>query len=174
MIESAVPILSDHHHSVIGRELAAQVKMRYTVKEDAEKQHGKNDDTTNPVDHVDTIRFNRRIVADCTIHLIPAMAANRNIKETFENMRCVTIGAIKKRRPGRSFTRQRKSAQRGWRNKSNKKKNVRLCLIALGDSPRSTSEQPSRVNNEPLVPARLGKTPLHNARFSCIPSCVVQ
>ena len=107
---------------LLASELAAQVKMRYTVKEDPEKQHEKDDDATTPDVHLDTIRFNRRIVADCTVHLLQAMAANRNIKKTFEDSIRRIWRYKQKVRPGRSFTRQRKSAQRGWRNESNKKK----------------------------------------------------
>ena len=107
---------------LLASELAAQVKMQHAAKEEHENQREKSNNTTAPAVSVDTIRFNRRIVADCTISLIKAAAANRNIKEAFDDAMQRIWRYKQKVRPGRSFTRIRKSAQRGWRNESNKKK----------------------------------------------------
>jgi hypothetical protein len=68
------------------------------------------------------IRFNRRIVADCTINIILAAADGRDLTEALDYAFFRIWRYKQKVRPGRSFPRERKSAPRGWKQRGSKGK----------------------------------------------------
>lgn len=69
-----------------------------------------------------TIRFNRRIVADCAVNLLYAAMAGKDIRAEFKGAMFRIWRYRQKVRPRRSFPRQRKSAPRGWKQRGTKGK----------------------------------------------------
>lgn len=70
----------------------------------------------------DTVRFNRRIVADCAIRLLFTAASGLSLKKAFDYAIFRIWRYRQTVRPGRSFPRQRKSAPRGWKPRGTKGK----------------------------------------------------
>jgi Transposase DDE domain len=65
-----------------------------------------------------TVRFNRRIVADCAIELLFAGAkGDEALRAEFENSLFRIWRNRQDVKPARSFVRERKAAPRGWRNR---------------------------------------------------------
>lgn len=69
-----------------------------------------------------TVRFNRRIVADCVCSLIFAAAQGADIEEAFSYAMFRIWRYRQTVKPGRSFPRQCKSAPRGWKQRGTKGK----------------------------------------------------
>jgi len=70
----------------------------------------------------DSVRFNRRIVADCVCNLMFTAASGKDVAEAFDYA-LFRIWRYRQRvKPGRSFPRQRKSAPRGWKPRGTKGK----------------------------------------------------
>lgn len=69
-----------------------------------------------------TVRFNRRIVADCAIDLIVAAAADRKLEDVFRYSLFRIWRYRQTPKAGRSFPRERKSAHRGWKPRGTKGK----------------------------------------------------
>jgi len=70
----------------------------------------------------DSLRFNRRIVADCVCDLILTAACGEDLAEAFEYAMFRIWRYRQTVKPGRSFPRKRKSAPRGWKKRGTKGK----------------------------------------------------
>jgi hypothetical protein len=69
-----------------------------------------------------TIRFNRRIVADCTLSLLYTAVRGGDLKHAFDDAFYRIWRYRQKPKAGRSFPRRRKSAPRGWKPRGTKGK----------------------------------------------------
>jgi hypothetical protein len=70
----------------------------------------------------DSVRFNRRIVADCVCDLIFTAACGKDLADAFAYAMFRIWRYRQTVKPGRSFPRQRKSAPRGWKPRGTKGK----------------------------------------------------
>ncbi len=69
-----------------------------------------------------TVRFNRRIVADCVCDILYAAACGKDLRASFDGAMFRIWRYRQNVRPGRSFPRLRKSAPRGWKPRGTKGK----------------------------------------------------
>jgi len=81
-----------------------------------------HDETAALVVQRDSIRFNRRIVADCVCNLILTAASGKNLTEAYDYAMFRIWRYRQTIKPGRSFNRIRKSAPRGWKKRGTKGK----------------------------------------------------
>jgi hypothetical protein len=103
---------------LLASELEAQVRLKHQESQPALVSEETQETTLQEPE----IRFNRRIVADCTVNLIIAAADGRDLKKEL-NYAFFRIWRYKQKpRPGRSFPRERKSAPRGWKQRGTKGK----------------------------------------------------
>lgn len=79
------------------------------------------DNSTPGVKHV-SVRFNRRIVADCVCRLIYEAASGKDLAQAFDYAMFRIWRYRQTVKPGRSFPRRRKSAPRGWKPRGTKGK----------------------------------------------------
>ncbi len=70
----------------------------------------------------DSVRFNRRIVADCVCSLLFAAASGSDLADAFDYAMFRIWRYRQAVKPGRSFPRKRKSAPRGWKQRGTKGK----------------------------------------------------
>ena len=121
------------HVDGIAQEIAAVMIFQLLASELealARKQHPETQPpaaTTQPQPlavQLPTVRFNRRIVADCAVRLIFAAAANHNVADAVRYALFRIWRYRQTIRPGRSFPRIRKSAPRGWKTRGTKGKGL--------------------------------------------------
>jgi hypothetical protein len=103
---------------LLASELEAQVRQQHA---DAQPPVSPPD-SPPPTLQLPTIRFNRRIVADCAIKLLFTAASGRNIAKAFASALYRIWRYRQKVRPRRSYARQRKSPPRGWKTRGTRGK----------------------------------------------------
>lgn len=85
-------------------------------------QEAQNTSPEQAVVTTPTIRFNRRIVANCAVNILRAVIAGKGVEKIFAHSMFRMWRYRQTIRPGRSFPRQRKSSPRGWKPRGTKGK----------------------------------------------------
>ena len=104
---------------LLAGELEAQVRATYP---DAAGQAVQPASPEQAVAIRPTIRFNRRIVADCAVKILRAALTGTGAEKTFAYAMRRIWRYRQTIKPGRSFPRQRKSSPRGWKPRGTKGK----------------------------------------------------
>jgi hypothetical protein len=104
---------------LLAGELEAQVRATYP---DAAGQAVQPASPEQAVAIRPTIRFNRRIVADCAVKILRAALTGTGAEKTFAYAMRRIWRYRQTIKPGRSFSRQRKSSPRGWKPRGTKGK----------------------------------------------------
>jgi hypothetical protein len=101
---------------LLASELEAQARVKHQATlPTPTTRHSEPQDIQLPL-----VRFNRRIVADCTIRLMFTAATGKNLADAFQYALFRIWRYRQTVRPGRSFPRTRKSSPRGWKQRGTK------------------------------------------------------
>ena len=105
---------------LLASELEAQARQKH-----AEAQPPQPSEAAPHAIQKPTIRFNRRIVADCTVNIIYAAAMGEDIHKALKSAFYRIWRYRQSVKPGRTFPRERKSSHRGFKPRGSTKKGKR-------------------------------------------------